>query len=50
VLAFLTMFVTLWSSTTPGPLIVARSTAFVDERIANVLGASDWLKRHTEPR
>jgi hypothetical protein len=46
---FLVLFPPLWQSLTKGPEQVALGTALNEERLANVLKATEWMRRHTEP-
>jgi len=38
----------VWFSITKGPVLAAASTAVTEERLHSILGATDWIKRHSE--
>src|SRR5262249_58291125 len=42
-------FTMLTLSVTPGPKAVAAAEAGIEERLGNIVAATDWIKRHTEP-
>ena len=46
---FVVLFPALWLSVTKGPAVVATMTPVTEERLANVLRATEWIKRTTEP-
>ena len=48
--AFLIGFPILVASMTPGPKAVAEVLPSIEERLANVQRATDWIKHHTEPQ